>query len=76
MVPVVPAEQQEIIRGKVVLKKDSFLGSNAIIYPGVTIGEGAIIGAGGLVTKDVAPWTINVGVPVHVVGERPRVKFD
>lgn len=76
MVPVVPDEQQLVIRGIVQLKKDSFLGSNVIVYPGVTIGEGAIIGAGGVVTKDVKPWTINMGAPARVVGERPEVKYD
>lgn len=76
MVPVVPPDQQELIIGKVILEKDAFLGSNVIVYPNVTIGEGAIIGAGGLVTKDVEPWTINVGTPVRVVGTRPKVKFD
>jgi len=75
MVPVVPPEQQSLIVGKVVLEKDAFLGSNVIVYPDVTIGEGAIIGAGGLVTKNVEPWTINVGVPVQAVGTRPRVRF-
>jgi acetyltransferase-like isoleucine patch superfamily enzyme len=35
--------------------------------PGVTIGEGAIIGAGSLVTKDVPAWTIAVGNPAMVV---------
>lgn len=76
MVPVVPPEQQEVILGKVVLEKDVFLGSNAIVYPNVTIGEGAIIGAGGLVNKDISPWTINVGIPVREVGTRPKVRFD
>lgn len=76
MVPVVPPEQQELIVGKVILKKDAFLGSNVIVYPNVVIGEGAIIGAGGLVTKNVEPWTINVGVPVRTVGTRPKVRFD
>ena len=76
MVPVVPAEQQEVILGRVVLGKDVFLGSNAIVFPNVTIGEGAIIGAGGLVTRDVEPWTINVGMPVRMIGERPKVRFD
>ena len=37
--------------------------------PGVTIGEGAIIGAGSLVTKDVPDWTIAVGSPCKVVKE-------
>ena len=76
MVPVVPLHQQELVIGKVVLEKDVFLGSNVIVYPDVTIGEGAIIGAGGLVTKDVDPWTINVGAPVRVIGTRPKVRFD
>jgi acetyltransferase-like isoleucine patch superfamily enzyme len=76
MVPVVSPEQQEVIRGTVILKKDSFLGSNAIVYPGVTVGEGAIIGAGSVVTKDVEPWTINVGMPIRVIGARPKVKWE
>lgn len=71
--PLVPLEHQEVIIGKIVLKKDVFIGTNAIIYPNVTIGEGAIIGAGGLVSKDIEPWTINVGTPVRAVGKRPKV---
>ena len=74
--PLVPEEEQHVIRGVVVLEKDVFIGTNAIIHPNVTVGEGAIIGSGGLVLKDVEPWTINVGVPVRVVGHRPKVKKD
>jgi acetyltransferase-like isoleucine patch superfamily enzyme len=76
MVSNVPIEQQDICRGKIVLGRDVFIGSNAIIYPNITIGEGAMIGAGSLVTKDVEPWTINVGYPARVVGQRPVVPFD
>lgn len=76
MISVVPPEQQQVIRGKIVLKRNVFVGSNAIIYPNVIVGEGAIIGAGSLVTKDIAPWTINMGVPAHVVGARPPVLLD
>jgi len=76
MVPVVPIEQQKLVIGKIILEQDVFLGSNVIVYPNVTIGEGAIIGAGGIVTKDVDPWTINLGTPVKVVGTRPKVLFD
>jgi acetyltransferase-like isoleucine patch superfamily enzyme len=74
--PLIPEEEQHVIRGLIVLEKDVFIGSNAIIHPNVTIGEGAIIGSGGLVLKDVEPWTINVGVPVRTVGQRPRIKED
>jgi acetyltransferase-like isoleucine patch superfamily enzyme len=72
--PLIPEEEQCVIRGVVVLEKDVFVGTNAIVHPGVTIGEGAIIGSGGLVLGDIEPWTINVGVPVKVIGTRPRVK--
>jgi galactoside O-acetyltransferase len=72
--PLVPAEEQCVIRGKIVLGKDVFIGANAIIHPNITIGEGAIVGSGGIVLKDVEPWTINVGAPVRVVGMRPKVK--
>jgi len=72
--PLIPPEEQCVIRGRVVLEKDVFIGANAIIHPNITIGEGAIIGSGGIVLKDVEPWTINVGAPVRVVGTRPKVK--
>lgn len=44
--------------GKVKLEKFSIVGANCTILPDVTIGEGATIGAGSIVTKDVKPWTI------------------
>jgi galactoside O-acetyltransferase len=71
--PLIPEEEQCVIRGTIVLERDVFVGTNAIIHPNVTVGEGAIIGSGGLVLKDVEPWTINVGVPVAVIGRRPPV---
>lgn len=47
-----------------------FVGPRAIILPGVTIGEGAVVAAGAVVTKDVAPYTIVGGVPAKIIGER------
>ncbi len=41
------------------------VGTNAILMPGVCIGEGSVIGAGALVTSDTEPWTIYVGVPAR-----------
>ncbi|HVP13414.1 MAG TPA: acyltransferase [Phycisphaerae bacterium] len=76
MVSTVPLEQQDILVGQVVLEKDVFLGTNSVVLPNVTIGEGAMIGAGSVVNRDVEPWTINVGVPVRVIGERPMVRFE
>ena len=43
------------------------IGSNATILCGVTIGEGAIIGAGSVVTHDVPPWTIVAGNPARII---------
>lgn len=47
-----------------------FVGPRAIILPGVTIGKGAVVAAGAVVTKDVAPFEIVGGVPAKVIGER------
>lgn len=54
----------------VVLKGDNWIGANAIILKGVTIGEGAIIAAGAVVTKDVNPYTIVAGNPAKVIRDR------
>jgi len=52
---------------KVEIGPRAYIGAGAIILPGVKIGEGTIIGAGALVNKDVAPWTVVVGVPAREV---------
>lgn len=48
-----------------------FIGPRAIILPGVTVGDLAVVGAGAVVTKDVEPGSIVGGVPAKVIGERP-----
>ena len=73
MSTALPPERRNIIRGRVVIEKDAFIGTNAVIHPNVTIGEGAIIGSNSLVLKDVEPWSINAGSPCHKIGERPKV---
>ena len=55
----------------VFLKKGCCVGMYSIVMPGVTIGEGAIIGAGSVVTKDIPPYTIAVGNPAIVGKEFP-----
>jgi len=49
------------------VKRRASIGSNATILCGVTIGEGAIVGAGSVVTKDVPPYTIVAGNPARVI---------
>jgi maltose O-acetyltransferase len=58
--------------GDVVIGDRAWVGYRAIILPGVTIGEGAVVGAGTVVARDVAPYTIVAGNPARVIGERPR----
>lgn len=55
---------------KIVIGNDVWIGANAVIVGGVTIGEGSVIGAGAVVTKDTEPYSINVGVPAAKVGTR------
>jgi len=49
-----------------------FLGARATILPGITVGEGAVVAAGAVVTHDVEPYTIVGGVPARLIGERRR----
>jgi acetyltransferase-like isoleucine patch superfamily enzyme len=56
--------------GKVVLNRHVIIGAGSVVLPKVTIGEGASIGALSLVNKDVAPWTMNAGIPARTI--RPR----
>lgn len=58
------------------VEKDAFIGTNSVVHPGVTIGEGAIIGSNSLVLKDVEPWTINIGSPCKFIRLRPKVKWE
>src|SRR5882724_6090045 len=54
---------------KTMVKRRAGIGSNATIIAGVTIGEGALIGAGSVVTRDVADYAIVAGVPARVIGD-------
>jgi maltose O-acetyltransferase len=51
----------------VTIEEDCWLGTGAIVLPGVRIGSGSIIGAGAVVTKDIPPMSIAVGVPARVI---------
>lgn len=56
--------------GDVVIGNRVWIGYRAIIMPGLTIGEGAVVAAGAVVSRNVAPYTIVAGVPAKVIGER------
>lgn len=65
----VGSEYQKLpyVRKPIVIKKGAMVGMRSVILPGVTIGEGAIIAAGSVVTKDVAPWTMVGGSPAKFI---------
>lgn len=58
--------------GDVVVGDRVWIGYGALILPGITLGEGAVVGAGAVVTKDVEPFAIVAGNPARKIGERTR----
>lgn len=62
--------------GEIHIGKGCMIGMETMIMPGITIGEGAIVGAGSLVTKDIPAWTIAIGRPAKVIKEIPQRKLS
>jgi maltose O-acetyltransferase len=58
------------VAGFVTIEDHVWIGARAIVLPGVTVGRGAVVAAGSVVTKNVAPMTIVAGVPAKPVGVR------
>lgn len=58
--------------GGIVIGSRAWIGFRAIVLPDVTIGEGAVVGAGAVVTKDVEPYAIVAGAPARIIGRRSR----
>jgi len=54
-------------KGSIVIDSDAWIGTGAVILPNVTIGEGAVVGANSVVTKNVGPYTVVGGVPAHII---------
>ena len=67
----IPILSSPIELAPVVIEDDCDIGVGAIVLPGVRIGRGAQIGAGAVVTEDVPPYTVAMGVPARVARERP-----
>lgn len=59
-------------RGPVIIKNRAWIGPHSVILRKVTIGEGSVVAAGGVITKDISPFTVVGGVPGKVIGERPK----
>lgn len=68
----IPEGCRETEYGDITINDDAYIGANCSVLPGVTIGEGAVVGANALVTKDLEPWGIYVGIPAKKIGERKK----
>lgn len=64
-----PEELEDVSSKPVLIEDDVWIGFNATILKGVTIGRGAVVGACSVVTKDVPPFSVVVGNPAKVVGK-------
>ena len=69
--PTIPADfRASLVISTVRVDKHAVVGTGAVVHAAVHIGEGAAVGSLSLVNKDLAPWTVNVGIPTRVVKAR------
>lgn len=68
--PNIPFKEQGVTTKGIVIEDDCCLGTGVRVLDGVTIGKGSVIGAGSVVTKDIAPYSVAVGVPARVIKKR------
>lgn len=68
--PNIPINQQPLTAKGITIEDDCWLGAGVRIMDGVTIGKGSVIGGGAVVTKDIPPMSVAVGVPAKVISKR------
>ncbi len=74
--PMVPLEFRNVTDLPVRIGRHVIIGTGAVILPGVTIGEGAAVGALSLVRASLEPFTIHAGAPARRIGERSRALLE
>lgn len=67
-----PGDTSAIRFGDIKICDDAYVGAGTVVMPGVTIGEGALVGANSLVNRDLKPWGIYFGNPVKLIGMREK----
>ena len=70
--PMTPESLKRLHLGSIVFGRHAAIGVKSTVLPGVTIGEGGVVGAHSLVRDSVDPWTIAAGVPARPIGSRVR----
>jgi acetyltransferase-like isoleucine patch superfamily enzyme len=66
-----PVDKQYVLEKPVIFEDYAWMGVNSAVIPGVTIGKGAIIGAGSVVNSDIPAFSVAVGSPAKVIKKRP-----
>lgn len=67
--------RDNLINKPIILKDFVTLATNVIVLPGVTFGEGSVVSAGSIVTKDILPWKIYAGNPARPILDRKKEKI-
>jgi acetyltransferase-like isoleucine patch superfamily enzyme len=67
-----PVTDQVMDEGDINIGNDVWLGAKVVVLPGVSIGDGAIIGASAVVSRSIPAFAIAVGIPARVIGQRKR----
>lgn len=70
--PTVPGEQRDVQRSSIQIENHAVVFTNSIIFPGVRIGEGAVVSAGSIVHHDLKPWTVYGGMPLTAIKRRDK----
>jgi galactoside O-acetyltransferase len=71
--PMVPEEYKAFHSKKIILEKDSFVGTGSVLLPGAHLGDGAVVGANSIVNKKISPYHIVVGPSAKTIGIRGKV---
>jgi len=72
----IPIRLQGWTTAPVIIEEDVWIAASAIILPGIRIGKGSVIAAGAVVTGDIPPYSIAMGVPAVVIRNRKQTRED
>ena len=70
---MIPESEKAYYTSPIYLRKDSFVGANVVILPGVELGEGSVVGANSVINRSISPWNIVSGVPAKKLMEREKL---
>jgi galactoside O-acetyltransferase len=70
--PTIPDKYKNVFGAEVILKKHSIIGVGSSILPGVTLGEGTVVGAKSFVKKSTEPWSIYAGLSAKKIKDRQK----